>query len=79
MPLRTLLTATGQSATVDPDPPPFTPLLLQPGQTVTITVTITPDAPHGTVVTGHLFVDDFSGARRYRRRAAPIPYAYTVD
>ena len=63
---------------VDPSPPPFTPLVLQPGQTGTITVTITPTGPPGTVVTGNLFIDDFSNDTGGGDELATIPYTYTV-
>ncbi|MEV0074563.1 S8 family serine peptidase [Amycolatopsis sp. NPDC050768] len=39
---------------VDPNGTGGTPLLVQPGQTVTVTVTITPSGKRGASVTGHL-------------------------
>ena len=36
----------------------FSPVTVNPGQTVTINVTITPNASSGTVVSGDLYVDD---------------------
>jgi len=65
-------------AAVQAPPPPFTPLVLQPGQTGTITVTLTPTAPRGTVVTGLLLVDDFNDAAATGDELTAIPYAYTV-
>lgn len=65
-------------AAVQAEPPPFTPLVLQPGQTGTITVTFTPSAPRGTVVTGMLLVDDFNDAAETGDELTAIPYTYTV-
>ena len=65
-------------ASVTPDPPPSTPLTLQPGQTGTITVTITPRAARGTVVTGALYVDDFNAFTDTGDELRTIPYTYTV-
>jgi hypothetical protein len=61
----------------------FSPTVVQPGQTVTINVTITPNAPSGTVVSGNLYVDDYvSGVPPYGQvtgdELAAIPYEYTV-
>ncbi len=36
------------------------PVYLQPGESATITVTITPSGAKGSVVTGHLYVDNFN-------------------
>jgi hypothetical protein len=63
---------------------PFNPLVVQPGQTVTIPVTITPSAPSGSTVSGTLYVDDsfftlyefFNGLNG--NDVATIPYTYTV-
>ncbi len=41
---------------------PYTPLTLAPGQSGTITLTITPNAPKGTVVRGFIAVDTFNQA-----------------
>jgi hypothetical protein len=59
------------------------PVVVNPGQTVTINVTITPNAASGTVVSGHLYVDDFaSGVPPYGQQSgdelSAIPYEYTV-
>ena len=61
----------------------FAPIVIDPGQTVTIDVTITPSAAAGTVVAGTLFVDAFqSGTPPYGDEAvdqvAGLPYEYTV-
>jgi hypothetical protein len=59
-------------------PGPFTPLALPPGEAGTITVTITPTAAKGTVVTGVLYVDDFSEFAETGDELNAIPYSYTV-
>ncbi len=62
----------------------FSPVIVGPGQTATIPVTITPTGPAGTRVTGTLYIDDtdlfvfqnftdFSGGE-----VAALPYSYTV-
>ncbi|MBV9605820.1 MAG: protease inhibitor I9 family protein [Solirubrobacterales bacterium] len=62
----------------------FSPVIVGPGQTGTIPVTITPSGPSGSQVSGTLYVDDadpfveqnftnFSGGE-----VAAIPYSYTV-
>ena len=61
----------------------FSPVVIQPGQTAVINVTITPSAAAGTVVSGDLFVDDAeSGVPPYGQltgdELAAIPYEYTV-
>jgi hypothetical protein len=63
---------------VQASPPPFTPLVLGPGATGTITVTITPSAPRGTVVSGVLYVDDFNEFAETGDELRAIPYTYTV-
>jgi Subtilase family len=62
----------------------FSPLVLNPGHTGTINVTITPSGASGTVVTGTLYVDDFvSGVPPYGQLAgdelAALPYTYTIE
>jgi hypothetical protein len=59
-------------------PPPATPLTLPPGGSGTITVTITPQAPRGSVVRGVVYVDDFSGYTGSGDELIGIPYSYTV-
>lgn len=67
---------------------PFTPYLVQPGQSVTIPVTITPTTP-GSVVSGVLYVDDASlvdavpfglpsGISPQSSDVAAIPYQYST-
>jgi hypothetical protein len=68
----------------------FTPYVVNPGQTVTIPVTITPGGTPGSTVTGTLYVDDSSfipGAVTFNDLAgnfpegsdvAAFPYEYTV-
>ncbi len=59
------------------------PVTINPGQTATIDVTITPSAAPGTTVTGTLYVDDLlTAVPPYDQFAADelagIPYSYTV-
>jgi hypothetical protein len=61
----------------------FTPITIKPGQSATVNVTITPNAAAGTVVSGHLYVDDTaSGVAPYAQftgdELSAIPYEYTV-
>ena len=61
----------------------FSPIILGPGQTGTINVTITPTGASGTVVRGSLYIDDYVGAvppylTTSGDELAVIPYAYTV-
>jgi hypothetical protein len=63
----------------------FSPIILNPGQTATINVTITPSAAVGTVVQGTLYVDDFVSSvppAAYDQESgdelAAFPYEYTV-
>jgi hypothetical protein len=56
----------------------YTPLSLGPGQSGTITVTFTPDAPKGTVVRGFLGVDTFDFATDAGDELINIPYTYQV-
>jgi hypothetical protein len=61
----------------------FSPIVINPGQTATINVTITPSAAAGTVVTGTLYVDDFlNNVPPYGQittdELAGLPYSYTV-
>jgi hypothetical protein len=62
----------------------FSPIVINPGQTATINVTITPSGASGTVVAGALYVDDFlSGVPPYGNisgdELAAIPYTYTIQ
>jgi hypothetical protein len=70
------LAATNPSAT-------FAPITIDPGQSATIDVTITPSAAAGTVVSGDLYVDDFASGvppnvQLSGDELAAIPYEYTV-
>jgi Subtilase family len=63
----------------------FSPVVINPGQSATINVTITPSGPAGTVVSGNLYVDDFDSAvppPAYSQASgdelAALPYEYTV-
>jgi hypothetical protein len=57
---------------------PYTPLSLGPGQTSTITLTFTPNAPKGTVVRGFIGVDTFNLASFGGDELINIPYSYKV-
>jgi subtilisin family serine protease len=59
-------------------PTPTGPVVLNPGQSTTITVTITPSAPVGTIVTGHAYIDTFSFFTDAGDELIDFPYAYTV-
>ncbi len=61
----------------------FSPVILNPGQTGTINVTITPAGAPGTVISGTLYVDDFvSNVPPYSQTTgdelAALPYTYTI-
>jgi len=66
----------------------FAPYVVQPGQSVTIPVTITPEGAAGTVVSGTLYVADSSmfsfvplggdGGVPLASDVAAIPYSYTI-
>jgi hypothetical protein len=66
----------------------FEPDLVQPGQSVTIPVTITPAGPAGTTVSGTLYVADYSlfsnaalgeqGGLPLASDVAAFPYSYTI-
>jgi Subtilase family/Peptidase inhibitor I9 len=56
----------------------FSPLILDPGQTGTITVVITPNAAAGTVVRGTLEVDTFNPNTLSGDEVVALPYAYRV-
>jgi Subtilase family len=57
---------------------PYRPLRLAPGQTGTITVTITPDAPTGTVVDGFVEVETINNFTSSGDEIVSLPYRYTV-
>jgi hypothetical protein len=59
------------------------PVIINPGQTGVINVTITPSGTPGTVVSGNLYVDDFTDnlppyGQTTGDELAAIPYSYTV-
>ncbi len=61
----------------------FSPIVINPGQTATVNVTITPSGSSGTVVSGNLYVDDFmTNVPAYGQQGADeiaaIPYEYTT-
>jgi hypothetical protein len=61
----------------------FSPVVINPGQTATINVTITPSGSSGTVVTGTLFIDDFlTNVPPYGQQGADevtgLRYEYTI-
>ncbi|HEY2505074.1 MAG TPA: S8 family serine peptidase [Streptosporangiaceae bacterium] len=57
---------------------PYTPLTLAPGQSGTITLTITPGAAKGTVVRGFIAVDTYNQATSSGDELINIPYTYKV-
>ncbi|HEY7013529.1 MAG TPA: hypothetical protein VH480_12270 [Streptosporangiaceae bacterium] len=70
------LTSTNPDATLSP-------VVINPGQSAVINVTITPSGASGTTVHGTLYVDDFvNGVPPYGQFAgdelAGLPYAYTI-
>ncbi len=65
-------------ATVRATAPSFTPVQVDANATGTITVTFTPSAPKGTLVTGVLYVDTTSVSDQAGDELAAIPYTYTV-
>ena len=58
--------------------PPYTPVSIGPGQARTITLTITPNAPKGTVVRGFIGVDTFNLFSLGGDELIDIPYSYKV-
>jgi hypothetical protein len=61
----------------------FSPVIINPGQTGVIDVTITPSGTPGSVVSGNLYVDDFLDnvppyGQQTGDQLAAIPYTYTV-
>jgi hypothetical protein len=65
------------ATTVNPSAP-YSPLTLDPGQTGTITLTITPNAAKGTVVHGFIGVDTLDLATGSGDELVNIPYSYKV-
>jgi hypothetical protein len=61
----------------------FAPVIIEPGQTVIVNVTITPAGALGTVVSGNLYVDDAQSAvppygQLTGDELAAIAYTYTI-
>jgi hypothetical protein len=56
----------------------YTPVSIGPGQTRTITLTFTPNAPKGTVVSGFIGVDTFNLVSLGGDELINIPYSYKV-
>jgi hypothetical protein len=61
----------------------FSPVIVQPGQSTTLYLTITPNAPAGTLVSGTLYLDDSSAVSQYGlspsgNQLVGLPYHYTV-
>jgi len=52
--------------------------VLRPGESGTITVTVTPHGPAGTGVDGVLYVDSFTDVTDSGDELAAIPYRYTI-
>jgi subtilisin family serine protease len=57
---------------------PYTPLSLAPGQSGTITLRFSPNAPKGSVVHGSIAVDTFNLFTFSGDELTTIPYTYTV-
>jgi hypothetical protein len=57
---------------------PYSPMTLNPNQSGTITLTITPNAPKGTVVHGFIGVDTLNLFSASGDELINIPYSYTV-
>jgi Peptidase inhibitor I9 len=61
----------------------FSPVVINPGSSATVNVTLTPSGSSGTVVSGTLYVDDFlTNVPPYGQQGADeligIPYEYTI-
>ncbi len=69
---------TGTAASADAAPAAAGPPTLDPGQSTTITVTITPGATRGSLVQGHLYIDTVDGASGAGDELIDLPYTYTV-
>ena len=64
--------------TVDPNAPGYSPLVLKPGQSGTMTLTITPFGKAGKIVRGTLYVDVFSERLTIGGEVVAIPYEYRI-
>ena len=77
--LRRTLTAPGSAASrATATPAGDGPLTLDPGQTATIMVTITPSGTPGSVVRGHLYIDTANEPLGQGEELIDLPYAYTI-
>ena len=62
----------------------FVPVVIEPGQTVIVQVTITPSGASGTVVSGNLYVDTVQSAlppsgQLTGSELTALPYSYTIQ
>jgi hypothetical protein len=57
---------------------PYAPLILAPGQSGTINLKITPNAPTGSVVQGFIGVDTLNTSTQSGDEITLLPYTYTV-
>jgi len=55
-------------------------LVVNPGQTRTINLTVKPTAPSGTVVSGILYIDDFVDSLQFLSgsQLEALPYSYKI-
>jgi hypothetical protein len=75
-PARLILAAINPATTV-------TPVIINPGQTATINVTITPSGASGSTVSGTLYADDLldnvpPAGQFAANELAALPYSYTI-
>jgi hypothetical protein len=55
-------------------------LILAPGESGTITVTLTPDASAvGSTVSGYLYVDTYNSNSGTGDEVVRVPYSYTIS
>jgi hypothetical protein len=58
----------------------YSPLVLAPGESGSITVTLTPDpSAVGSTVTGYLYVDTYNPNSGTGDEVVRVPYAYTIS
>jgi hypothetical protein len=58
----------------------FNPLILAPGATGTIKLTITPDSTQvGTTITGNVYIDTFGPLVNTGDEVVKLPYSYTIS
>jgi hypothetical protein len=77
---QTVSTSTGNlwASTVDANAPPVTPAVVEPGQSVTLTLTFTPTGASGDVVSGDVYVEDSCEVCFGSAEVVAIPYEYTI-